>query len=208
MPFDEFIHDRTPYQPIAMEPWKTSSSGCSAGFRIAHSGDRLFIKYKVKEPFLNVKKRKVNELVNKDNCVEFFLAFENEACYYNFEVNCLGSIKAAFGANRTHRKFLPAGVLNSIGDNITITLNNLNAGKSISWELCLTLNVADFCYHRQTTLSGLSGRVNFTKCGDNLPNPHYLTWANIIAEKPDFHQPGFFGEIVFENVPLTRPIHV
>jgi hypothetical protein len=208
MSFDEFIHDRTPYHPIAIEPWKTKFFECSAGFRIAHFGDRLFIKYKVKEPFLSVKKRRVNELVNKDNCVEFFLAFENDHGYYNFEINCLGSIKAAFGNNRKHRRFLPASVLNSIEDNITLSINNLNTDKFISWELCLTLNASDFCFHQQASFSGLSGKVNFTKCGDNLPNPHYLTWANIIAEKPDFHQPGFFGEIVFENIPLTKPAHV
>jgi len=46
MLFYEFIHDRSPYHPIAREPWKSNSSECSAGFRIAHFDDRPFIKYK------------------------------------------------------------------------------------------------------------------------------------------------------------------
>ena len=41
--------------------------------------------------------------------------------------------------------------------------------------------------------------VNFYKCGDNCRQPHYLSWSPIALEKPNFHCPEFFGEIMFKK---------
>ena len=39
-------------------------------------------------------------------------------------------------------------------------------------------------------------RANFYKCGDKTAHPHYLSWSPIHTEKPDFHRPEFFGELI------------
>ena len=31
---------------------------------------------------------------------------------------------------------------------------------------------------------------------DKTAHPHYLSWSPIGTEKPDFHRPEFFGELV------------
>jgi hypothetical protein len=36
---------------------------------------------------------------------------------------------------------------------------------------------------------------NFYKCADGTDSMHYVTWAPIKTERPDFHRPEFFGEI-------------
>jgi hypothetical protein len=38
--------------------------------------------------------------------------------------------------------------------------------------------------------------ANFYKCGDELSVPHYISWAPIEAEKPNFHRPDCFGKMV------------
>ena len=38
---------------------------------------------------------------------------------------------------------------------------------------------------------------NFYKCGDQQVVPHYLSWAPITTENPDFHRPEYFGELNF-----------
>jgi hypothetical protein len=48
-------------------------------------------------------------------------------------------------------------------------------------------------------LKGKTCRANFYKCGDDLPEPHFLSWNNIIADKPDFHLPQYFGTLTFER---------
>ena len=42
-------------------------------------------------------------------------------------------------------------------------------------------------------------RVNLYKCGDNLNQPHFLSWSPITLDKPNFHCPDFFGTLIFEN---------
>jgi hypothetical protein len=48
------------------------------------------------------------------------------------------------------------------------------------------------------SLSGLRAKANFYKCGDGLTVPHFVTWAPISTEKPDYHRPEFFDWLEFE----------
>ena len=40
---------------------------------------------------------------------------------------------------------------------------------------------------------------NFYKCGDKTEIPHFGMWSPIDSEKPNFHQPQFFGEMEIEK---------
>ena len=42
-------------------------------------------------------------------------------------------------------------------------------------------------------------RLNIYKCGDKTAHPHFLSWAPIRTEKPDFHRPEFFGTAIIER---------
>ena len=46
--------------------------------------------------------------------------------------------------------------------------------------------------------SGFKARANFYNCADETIIPHFVTWNPIGTEKPDYHQPQYFGEIIFE----------
>lgn len=65
------------------------------------------------------------------------------------------------------------------------------------WELTLMIPLEVFSYHQINSLKGRQSKVNFFKCGDELPEPHFLAWRNIIAASPDFHLPDFFGTMHF-----------
>ena len=39
---------------------------------------------------------------------------------------------------------------------------------------------------------------NFYKCGDETETVHYLAWAPLSSEKPDYHRRQDFGALVFE----------
>ena len=45
----------------------------------------------------------------------------------------------------------------------------------------------------------VNARCNFYKCGDGLSRPHFLSWAPIHTEKPNFHTPQFFQKVDFEK---------
>ncbi|MHA4808430.1 carbohydrate-binding family 9-like protein [Flavitalea flava] len=69
--------------------------------------------------------------------------------------------------------------------------------KSIDWSLTLKIPLQVFKYDKINALTGTKARANFYKCGDECIAPHYLTWNNILAPEPNFHQPGDFGELSF-----------
>ena len=194
------MRDILPVHAIDNAPWsKKAGLSCEAGFSISHFNDGICLKYAVTEPFLKVKKRNINGAVHKDNCVEFFVAFDGDKGYYNFEFNCLGSLKGGFGEGRQHRKSLPSHLLKPVQDNLEISLSNGRDGNSIRWTLAVILPLSIFLHHPKPGLSGLTCTGNFTKCGDDLPNPHFLSWAaDLDSPTPDFHQPSGFGKLIFE----------
>ena len=203
VPQERYMNEKLPLYAIDNEPWNPGKGlSCTAAFSISHFDDGINLEFSVTEPSLLVKTRKINDEVHKDNCVEFFIAFGPDAGYYNFEFNCLGSVKAAYGKGRLYRKFLSPQLLKIVEDNISISMDNLSGEKAIKWEISIVLPIAVFSYHHKKILSGEECRVNFAKCGDNLPNPHFLSWVPIVADKPDFHKPDTFGRVKFESNPL------
>lgn len=203
VPRENYAHEKLTLHAIDNEPWNSENTlSCSAAFAISHFDQGIHLRFSVTEPFLKAKKRKINGEVHKDNCVEFFIAFGQEANYYNFEFNCLGSLKAAYGKGRLHRRFLPAEVLKEVESNISICIDNLSAAKPVKWDITIVLPVSVFCYTNIQFLSGVDCSVNFAKCGDNLPKPHFLSWVEIISEKPDFHQPASFRKVKFDTNPI------
>jgi hypothetical protein len=198
IPQQKHLHSKLPLQTICFEPWNTTDKpSCNAEFSISHYDTGLSINYIVTEQVLLAKKRKINGEVHKDNCVEFFIAFGNDAGYYNFEFNCLGSVKAAFGKNRQRRRYIPEKLLKIVEDNVIVAIDNMNSSKGIKWNIAVNLPLSVFYHHNITSLSGLTCTANFAKCGDDLPIPHFLSWVNIVSENPDFHQPLSFGEVTF-----------
>ena len=40
---------------------------------------------------------------------------------------------------------------------------------------------------------------NFYKCGDRTETPHYLAWAKLSCDHPDYHRRQDFGTLRFEE---------
>ena len=74
----------------------------------------------------------------------------------------------------------------------------VNKDSNIGWELTLSIPNNAFQYHQFKTLKGQNCRGNFYKCGDDLPQPHFVVWNNIETPEPDYHRPEFFGSIAFK----------
>lgn len=182
---------------IDIVPWNEFKYKPEVYFSIAYAHDAVFLKFEVQEKVVQALYRRINEPVYKDTCVEFFIALADDAEYYNFEFNCLGTALAAYGKNRDERKFLTVDIIKKIRKQSSFKSSIGKENALVAWELVLVIPVDAFCYHQIDSLKGKSGRVNLYKCGDDLPEPHYLAWNNIQTPKPDFHQSEFFGEIYF-----------
>ncbi|MFB9865184.1 carbohydrate-binding family 9-like protein [Rufibacter immobilis] len=190
--------DALPRHALDTVPWPAYTYKPEVSFAVAHSNDCFFVKFYVEEDSIRAVFRQTNSPVYRDSCVELFIAFNDEGEYYNLEFNSLGSCLMAFGERRENRQFLSEAVISQIKRYAQMTVGEPNKdGAAVKWELTLAIPVEVFSFHAFTSLTGQSCKVNFYKCGDDLPEPHYLTWNHILAPEPDFHLPQYFGDLQF-----------
>jgi hypothetical protein len=174
-----------PYRPITL-------------FNIARSKDSIFIKYSVRGSMLRAIYSNDLDPVNEDSCVEFFCKLPDSDSYMNFEFNCIGT------CNASKRKSKTEGVVRYTLDELTQIKRYPSIGRRafnemegmFEWELTVKIPF---------TLMGLDSNNlpekilgNFYKCADGTDSPHYVSWSPIKTEKPEFHCPEFFGELIFE----------
>lgn len=181
---------------IGNVPWPEYNYKPDVSFAISYTEECILLKYYVRENAFKAVYNLSNDPVYKDSCVEFFIALDDDNGYYNFEFNSIGTCLASYGKERSDRKSLPAGVIEKIKYQSFINAEN-SPEKVTNWEITLVIPFTAFHAHNVTSLQNRGCRANFYKCGDDLPNAHFLTWNNITSQAPDFHLPQFFGRIKF-----------
>lgn len=180
---------------IGYTPWPKFQYKPECEFVIAHGNDCIFLKFFITEDDILVRFKQPNDLVYRDSCVEFFIAFNGEPEYYNLEFNCIGTCYLGYGFNKGLREVADDKIVEKIKSDFLLYSD---AGK-MKWELTLLIPNDVFYHHKYTAVGSKITRANFFKCGDDLPVPHYLAWNNIKSAGPDFHLPEFFGELTFSK---------
>jgi hypothetical protein len=178
--------------------WKDFPYKPRVEFRIGHANDLILLKFNVTENALVACETKINGKVYLDSCVEFFISLDG-VNYYNFEFNCIGTPHVAWGNGRQNRQHLPEETVRRIQLRASLGKDPIPVQTGhFSWELCALIPLDCFCHDPGISFEGLSGDANFYKCGDDLPEPHFVTWNPVATPQPDFHRPEFFGKIDFE----------
>lgn len=183
--------------PISVINWLQFPYKPVVHFRIAHSGSHIFLKFHVREKAVRAVETRINGEVYKDSCVEFFISFDGNN-YYNFEFSCIGTPHVAWGEGRHNRQRLPEETIRNI--KVDSTLGNQpfdTKTGDFSWELTAIIPVEAFIHNQGLQLSGLQAKANFYKCGDGLPEPHFVTWNPVGTVQPDYHRPEYFGQLEF-----------
>lgn len=163
-----------------------------------HSGQFLHIVYRIDEEYVAGVVEADNGKVFTDSCAEFFIAFDNNG-YYNIEANCTGKILMSHRrARKVDVNYLTPVLLSQIKRTPSLGSATFNCRKANGpWELRLDIPVNVFFKHNITDLRGVEANANVYKCGDNLPQPHYLSWSPINTPEPNFHCPDFFAPVRF-----------
>ena len=188
-----------PFQEIASVNWSAYPYRPTVRFRMAHTGKAILVHYQVEEECVAALARDGGE-VFKDACCEFFIAPTDDGIYYNFETNCAGALLLEAGKGKgTLRNVAPKQVFALVKRWASLGREPFSLRKEqTSWQLALIIPVEAFYRHQVTSLSGQHMRANFYKCGSGLCRRHYLSWNPIRTATPNFHQPKFFGTLVFE----------
>lgn len=190
---------KQPLHPIASNNWAEAYPYApKAGFRLFHTSENLYLRFEVEERYTQALVEEDNGKVWTDSCVEFFLSFGEEG-YYNFETTCIGRMLLAFRKEKPSPTYASNAIMERV-ERIP-TLGTTPFPERVGdnrWQLTLKIPTTALFCHRIESWSGLRFRANFYKCGDDLSQPHFLSWKAIESESPNFHLPAFFGELLCE----------
>jgi len=173
------------------QPWLTPNA-VEAKAQLCHDGEKLYVRMTAKEEKIRAELTDVLSQVCNDSCLEFFLApCADDACYFNFEVNPLGTLYLGFGAARNTR------VRQIVKDT-----QGLFAFKPFrtedGWGMEYEIPASYIQLYRPAFKLEGEAACNFYKCGDKTEVPHYLAWSSLTSEKPDYHRRWDFGTLIFE----------
>ena len=167
---------------------------------VRHDGDCLYLHYVVKEDAVLAFVETDRGQVWRDSCVEFFFAPADDGLYYNIECSCIGKLYMCCGSDRNNRVFLPESAYRGIVRRGSLGSDAFGLREGpVEWEMSLEIPASTFVHHDLRSFRGLEARGNFYKCGDALPQRHYLSLFPIGTPKPDFHRPEYFDKIIFSK---------
>ena len=183
--------EKIPAVTLTHTPWLTPCA-IEAKAQACHDGEKLYVRMEAKESAILATLTGPLDQVCNDSCLEFFFApGANDARYFNFEWNRLLSVYVGFGGARKTRArqilkdpkalFAPAAFDTADGWGIEYR----------SPKAYIQMYTPDF------ELRG-EAACNFYKCGDETEIPHYLAWAALSSDTPDYHRRQDFGKLIFE----------
>jgi hypothetical protein len=186
-------------EAIDVVNWNEFSYKPEVRFNIAFRSNEIFLKFYVREEFVKAEMTLPSQAVWEDSCVEFFVSPANDGIYYNFEINPIGTCLLAAGKCRSDRIRADVSVIDKIRRKVSSGLVPFQERPgNNTWTITIAIPVEVFFLHAIKSIKGKVFRANFYKCGDRLTKQHYLTWNPVGTERPDFHQPEFFGILKFD----------
>ena len=145
--------------------------------------------------------------VYKDSCVEFFAKPKEEKGYFNFEMNCSGTLLLQYIEDpaRTPDGFASfIRVPKEIGGSVRVQGAfsgpiETEITEPLEWNLSFFIPFRVFETYAGPLgcVSGQVWRANFHKCADESSHPHWGAWSRM-ADRLDFHNPDQFGILTFE----------
>lgn len=189
------------YHSLCVRNWPENYPYCpEVRFAVAHCDTAVLLHYKVSEQGASAKTVEDHGPVWNDSCVEFFvMPDKQDGRYYNVECNCIGALHLASGKSRHARQYASSAFMSEVErwTSLAPAVALDEVEDVLSWEVALRIPLA--CLN--CDCSGLSGKrmkANFYKCGGSGSRKHYLSWAPIRSETPDFHRPECFADLFFE----------
>lgn len=174
--------------------------------RLLWTEDALHVLFDVRDQYVRAACTRYGQQVCKDSCVEAFLQPKAGGGYFNFEVNCGGTMLLWYVTD-------PAPAPKGLKDAVEVPIEQAGAigiyhslpaevpvelDVPVNWRLQLAIPISFLEQYtgRLAPLGGSEWRGNFFKCADHTSHPHWASW-NPIGEALNFHAPEFFGTLRF-----------
>ena len=195
------------YLEVTHFPWPDSGHRPRALARVLYDDRFLAVIFRVEDRYVRAVAEKFQDSVCLDSCVEFFVApLPDSEAYFNFEVNCGGTMLLHRCPSATEREAGGETVRVSADDGLTIAVAHSlpsivepEIAEPTTWtlEYHVPFDLFASYFDVAAPTSGTGWKGNFYKCGDRTSHPHWGSWAPVHTERPSFHQPSFFQPIIF-----------
>jgi len=169
--------------------------------KMLHDGDRICGLFRVEDRYVVAKAQKDQDMVCLDSCVEFFVQDPAAPYYYNFEMNCGGTILLyrCEGSGCKKHEVIPDEDMKTIERYHSLPkVITEEITEPTTWYLGFAIPAEFFVKYSgsKLPLSGQKWSANFTKCADKCSHPTWLSWMKL--SRCAYHVPEEFGELVFE----------
>ena len=194
-------------ETITLDSFHPKSSGHrpKTEARVVYDEDGLYVAFHVADRYVRACATQSQASVCFDSCVEFFVQPRPGAGYFNFELNCIGTILAHYvdtskpaKKEENHSAVTPellrevrieSSLRGPIETEITTPLE-----WTIAWFI--PRKIFEHYVGPLGSFAGQTWRANFFKCADATSHPHWGSWSSI-GEEFRFHQPARFAPIRF-----------
>lgn len=176
--------------------------------RLLHDGDTIAVHFRVEDRYVVARHTEYQSRTHKDSTVEFFIEPVPGKGYFNFEMNCGGTLLLWYVEDPSRdgdgfKKFevVPAKWGEQIQVNASLPKKvDPEITEPTTWTVSYRIPKALFEAYAGPidTLSGQQWRGNFYKCADESSHPHWGYWADI-GDKLDFHQPQQFAAVLLDD---------
>ena len=166
----------------------------SVTVRLGYSSSALAILFEVEEDHVRAVTMEDCGPVWEDSCCEFFVADPAGNGYFNFEMNCVGTLLAAKRQSQTVFEFLSETQLAEFQRFSSLPhaqIDSVGAGQKYWIAEVIPFSILGLGEAPKSIMA------NFYKCGDKCEKPHFLSMAPIDTPSPCFHCPEFFQEVKF-----------
>lgn len=173
--------------------------------RLLHDKTGIYGLFQVNDKYVKAIRAHFQGEVWKDSCVEFFVQPKKECGYFNFEMNCGGSLLCSYVTDPTRT---PTGLKKAqplpeeIGEQVKTrsTLSKVvdpEIATPCEWKLAfyIPFAVMEPYIGKLSPAAGDQWHGNFYKCAEDISHPHWGAWAPV--DQLNFHLPRCFGTLIF-----------
>ena len=181
---------------INLYPWEGyQKSAPKTEFFVLYDANGIGIKFISDEKYPVGNAKGMNADVYTDSCVEFFLNLSPKTTkkYLNFELSVTGYMHLGLGSGRFDRELQDIDF-----DSLNIQTRVL---QDIGWEAKFYIPFSLLKQYYPEISVNFTG--NFQKLCEDCQVPHLGCWNLIATEKPDFHRPEFFGNLILEQYAVS-----
>lgn len=186
--------------PISCANWKDQYAYMpEILFKLAHNENYLYLQFRVKENEIMALVNEDQGRVHTDSSVELYISFGGDY-YYNLGASCIGKIRFGYHQDENQVQYAEDHIMSTIKRYSTLGDEPFNRKYGcFKWILLLVIPRTAFWKSGIDNFMGIQASGNFSKRGDELSQPHYLSWKPVRYERPNFHLPEFFGNMHFEE---------